>query len=109
MTNPRLLYSQQANIARKLEASCTTSVAINNKPSSGISSKQPLCTQEGLPVLKSPINFLCRKLLHTYLFEFGDCFVAVNGKEAVQTVKCALNGRILFMFSPRIYLGVISV
>ena len=47
--------------------------------------------RSGLRILIVEDDFLCRKFLHTYLSEFGDCFVAVNGKEAVQAVKCALD------------------
>ncbi|MHC4425093.1 MAG: response regulator [Planctomycetota bacterium] len=36
-------------------------------------------------------DFACRKLLQVYLSELGDCFVAVNGHEAVEAVKCALD------------------
>ena len=34
-------------------------------------------------------DFTARKLMQIYLSEFGECFVAVNGKEAVQAVTQA--------------------
>jgi two-component system chemotaxis response regulator CheY len=36
-------------------------------------------------------DFVCRKLVHALLSEFGDCFIAVNGHEAVEAVKDALD------------------
>ncbi len=35
-------------------------------------------------------DFNARKVLQTYLHDYGDCFVAVNGREAVQAVREAL-------------------
>jgi len=35
-------------------------------------------------------DFAARKLLQTHLSEYADCFVAVNGREAVEAVKTAL-------------------
>ncbi|MFH1717313.1 MAG: response regulator [Planctomycetota bacterium] len=34
-------------------------------------------------------DFICRKLLQMCLSEFGDCFIAVNGQEAVEAVGSA--------------------
>jgi len=34
-------------------------------------------------------DFTARKLLQVYLSDYGDCFVAVNGNEAVQAVQGA--------------------
>ena len=36
-------------------------------------------------------DFTARKLIQIYLSEFGKCFVAVNGKEAVQAVTQAFD------------------
>ena len=36
-------------------------------------------------------DFTARKLMQIYLSEFGKCFVAVNGKEAVQAVTQAFD------------------
>ncbi|MHC5059570.1 MAG: response regulator [Planctomycetota bacterium] len=36
-------------------------------------------------------DFTARQLMQIYLSEFGKCFVAVNGKEAVQAVTQALD------------------
>ncbi len=36
-------------------------------------------------------DFTARKLMQIYLSEFGECFVAVNGKEAVQAVTQAFD------------------
>jgi len=38
-------------------------------------------------------DFTARKLLQTHLSEYGDCFVAVNGQEAVDAVLEALEQR----------------
>lgn len=35
-------------------------------------------------------DFTARKLLQIYLSDYGDCFIAVNGKEAVEAVQDAL-------------------
>ncbi|MEA3226399.1 MAG: response regulator [Planctomycetota bacterium] len=35
-------------------------------------------------------EFTARKLLQVYLSDYGDCFVAVNGREAVQAFREAL-------------------
>lgn len=35
-------------------------------------------------------NFAARKILQTYLSDYGDCFIAVNGYEAVEAVREAL-------------------
>lgn len=32
-------------------------------------------------------DFTARKLLQVYLSDYGECFVAVNGHEAVQAVR----------------------
>ncbi len=45
----------------------------------------------GLKFLIVEDDFTCRKLLQSFLYEFGDCFVAINGQEAVQAVKDALD------------------
>ena len=36
-------------------------------------------------------DFTARKLLQTYLSDYRDCFVAVNGNEAVEAVQAALD------------------
>ncbi len=36
-------------------------------------------------------DFAARKLLQIYLSDYGDCFVAVNGREAVEAVREALD------------------
>jgi len=36
-------------------------------------------------------DFTARKLLQLHLSEYGDCFIAVNGQEAVQAVREALD------------------
>lgn len=36
-------------------------------------------------------DFTSRKLMQIYLANYGDCFVAVNGKEAIQAFKDALD------------------
>lgn len=38
-------------------------------------------------------DFTARKLMQVYLAELGDCFVAVNGKEAVDAVTNALEAK----------------
>jgi two-component system chemotaxis response regulator CheY len=48
-------------------------------------------SSSGLKILIVEDDFASRKLLQVYLSELGDCFVAVNGREAVEAVKCALD------------------
>jgi len=36
-------------------------------------------------------DFAARKLLQIFLSDYGDCFIAVNGNEAVEAVQEALN------------------
>jgi two-component system chemotaxis response regulator CheY len=38
-------------------------------------------------------DFAARKLLQTYLSDYGDCFIAVNGHEAVKVFQEALKQR----------------
>ncbi len=45
----------------------------------------------GLKILIAEDDFTCRKLLQTFLSEYGDCFVAINGHEAVEAVREALD------------------
>jgi len=59
---------------------------MKNKDFYGITNKGP-----GLKILIVEDDFVCRKLLQMYLSEFGDCFVAVNGQEAVEAVASAYN------------------
>ena len=44
-----------------------------------------------MKVLIAEDDFACRKLLQSFLSEYGDCLVVVNGLEAVQAVKDALD------------------
>jgi two-component system chemotaxis response regulator CheY len=48
-------------------------------------------SRTGLKILIAEDDFTCRKLLQSFLSEYGDCFVAINGREAVEAVKDALN------------------
>ena len=45
----------------------------------------------GLKILVAEDDFVCRKLLQSFLSDFGECFVAINGLEAVEAVKDALD------------------
>ncbi len=45
----------------------------------------------GLKILVAEDDFACRKLLQSFLSEYGDCFAAINGHEAVEAVKDALD------------------
>ncbi|MCP4607090.1 MAG: response regulator [Planctomycetes bacterium] len=47
--------------------------------------------KSGLKILIAEDDFTCRKLLQSFLFDFGECFVASNGQEAVEAVKIALD------------------
>ncbi len=38
-------------------------------------------------------DFVCRKLLHKILQPFGECDVAVNGREAMDVVKASLDAK----------------
>ena len=40
-----------------------------------------------LKILIAEDDFTCRKLLQSFLSEYGDCFVAINGQEAIDAVK----------------------
>jgi len=57
---------------------------MKNKDSYGITNNDP-----DLKILIVEDDFVCRKLLQMYLSKFGDCFVAVNGAEAVEAVGSA--------------------
>src|ERR1035437_6224900 len=35
-------------------------------------------------------DFTSRLVLHTFLSRYGECHIAVNGKEAVEAFRCAL-------------------
>lgn len=43
----------------------------------------------GLKILIVEDDITCRKLLQTFLSKYGDCFVTINGREAVEAVKTA--------------------
>jgi len=43
-----------------------------------------------MKILIAEDDFACRKLLQSFLSEYGDCFVVINGLEAVQAVQEAL-------------------
>ena len=45
----------------------------------------------GLKILVAEDDFACRKLLQSFLSEYGDCSAAINGHEAVEAVKRALD------------------
>ena len=45
----------------------------------------------GLKILVGEDDSVCRKLLQSFLSEYGDCFAATNGHEAVEAVKDALD------------------
>ena len=44
-----------------------------------------------LKILIAEDDFTCRKLLQSFLSEYGDCFIAINGQETVEAVKSALD------------------
>jgi two-component system chemotaxis response regulator CheY len=44
-----------------------------------------------LKILIVEDDFICRKLMLALMSEFGDCAIAVNGQEAVEAVKYALD------------------
>jgi CheY-like chemotaxis protein/HPt (histidine-containing phosphotransfer) domain-containing protein len=44
-----------------------------------------------LKILIAEDDFTCRKLLQTFLSEYGECFVAINGHESVEAVREALD------------------
>jgi CheY-like chemotaxis protein/HPt (histidine-containing phosphotransfer) domain-containing protein len=46
--------------------------------------------KSGLKILIAEDDFTCRKLLQSFLSDYGDCFVAINGREAVDAVKDSL-------------------
>ncbi len=65
---------------------------MNNKDFSCINNERSLRNQarkSGLKILIVEDDFVCRKLLQMCLSEFGDCFIAVNGQEAVEAVGSA--------------------
>ncbi|MDT8302414.1 MAG: response regulator [Sedimentisphaerales bacterium] len=45
----------------------------------------------GLKILVAEDDFVCRKLLQSFLSDFGECSFASNGHEAVEAVKNALD------------------
>ena len=45
----------------------------------------------GLKILIAEDDFTCRKLLQRFLSKYGDCFVAINGREAVEAVREAID------------------
>jgi len=44
-----------------------------------------------LKILIAEDDFTCRKLLQSFLSEYGDCFVAINGREAIEAVRESIN------------------
>ncbi len=44
-----------------------------------------------MKILIAEDDLACRKLLQSFLSEYGDCLVAINGLEAVKAVKDALD------------------
>ena len=44
-----------------------------------------------MKILIAEDDYACRKLLQSFLSEYGDCFVATNGREALEAVKDALD------------------
>jgi hypothetical protein len=67
-TNSPSLYIQQADIARKLGASCTTLVATNNKLSRGTSSWQPNLHAGETPRSQKPgANTYLKDICNLYL------------------------------------------
>ena len=45
----------------------------------------------GLKILVAEDDFACRKILQSFLSDFGECFVVINGLEAVKAFKGALD------------------
>jgi two-component system chemotaxis response regulator CheY len=58
--------------------------AIGNSPAAPV-------LPRALRILLAEDDFACRLLLQTYLSRFGQCDIAVNGKEAVEAFRAALN------------------
>jgi two-component system chemotaxis response regulator CheY len=48
-------------------------------------------SSSGLKILIAEDDFICRKFLQTFLSKYGDCFVAINGREAVEAVREAID------------------
>lgn len=67
---------------------------MNNKDFSGSSNNDSSCNRvkdSGLKILIVEDDFVCRKQLQMCLSEFGDCYIAVNGQEAVEAIGSAYN------------------
>lgn len=55
-----------------------------------IALKQPRKTDKPLRILLAEDDFACRLLLQTFLARYGECHIAVNGKEAVEAFRISM-------------------
>jgi two-component system chemotaxis response regulator CheY len=51
---------------------------------------QPRKAEKSLRILLAEDDFACRLLLQTFLSRYGECHIAVNGKEAVEAFRISL-------------------
>jgi len=92
------LHSNQAEIAALIEALAAAPSAPNvpavKGSASAVKGNAPVfrsAPQSGRPrFLLVEDDFASRLLLQTFLSRYGECYVAVNGREAVETVRCAM-------------------
>jgi two-component system chemotaxis response regulator CheY len=56
-----------------------------------IAAGQPSKTDKSLRFLLAEDDFACRLLLQTFLSRYGDCHIAVNGKEAVEAFRISMD------------------
>jgi two-component system chemotaxis response regulator CheY len=81
--------SNKADIVQDLAA--LTGLCEQHRPSaSGPGSSTPGQSERHLRILLVEDDFACRLLLQTFLSRYGECHVAVNGKEAVDAFGAAL-------------------
>ena len=88
--NPAI--SNQANIQASMDdldgllPNCQSS----NDSVQNIAHRQPRIVDRSLRILLAEDDFACRLLLQTFLSRYGECHIAVNGKEAVEAFRISM-------------------
>jgi two-component system chemotaxis response regulator CheY len=90
LRNPTV--SNQANIQTSmddLDGQLPNSQS-STAPAHAIALNQPQKMDKSLRFLLAEDDFACRLLLQTFLSRYGDCHIAVNGKEAVEAFRLSM-------------------
>jgi two-component system chemotaxis response regulator CheY len=80
--------SNTADVSRLLEELAALTAGSSEGPGSG-SADAPRERKAGLRVLLVEDDFVCRMLLQVFLNRYGECHIAVNGREAVEAFRTA--------------------